>query len=209
MKLAEMPVNVFVDTVASDAPAPGGGSAAALMGALGAGLTAMVACLTQGRKKYADLAPFAAQVQERADGLRSRLVDVMDRDTAAFDQVSAAFALPKDTDEQKAVRSAAIQNGLKACTLTPLECMEISAEAIRLACAFLDHGFNQSSASDLGVAFLSLSAALRGAWLNVKINIGSIKDADFAGAARTEGEALLSEVLPMAEAGYEKILDVL
>ena len=206
MKLADMGVTQFVDTLASDAPAPGGGSAAALMGALGAALTAMVGCLTQGRKKYADYAEYAAQVEQKGDELKARLLDVMDRDTDAFNLVSAAFSMPKETDEEKAARSAAIQEGLKACTETPLECMALGCEAVVLAHDFLEQGFNTSSASDLGVAFLSLSAAIRGAWLNVLINLGSIQDDAFRKDRRAKGEALLSRALPLAEAGYEKIL---
>lgn len=206
MKLAEMTVTQFADSLASDAPAPGGGSAAALMGALGAGLTAMVGCLTQGRKKYAEYADFAARAENRGNELKAKLLDVMERDTAAFNKVSAAFALPKDTEEQKLARSAAIQEGLKACTETPLACMALGCEAVVLAHDFLERGFNTSSASDLGVAFLSLSAAIRGAWLNVLINLGSIKDETFRAERRAKGEALLAKALPLAEAGYEKIL---
>ena len=209
MKLNEMRVQEFVETLASDAPSPGGGSAAALSGAIGAGLAAMVGALTQGRKKYAEFADFAKEVQEKENRLRTSLLDVMDRDTEAFDLVSAAFALPKETEEQKAARSAAIQEGLKGCTETPMACMELCAEAIEIAHAFLEHGFNQSSASDLGVAFLSLRSAMQGAWLNVKINISSIKDASFAEAKRSRGEELLARALPLADEGYEKILELL
>ena len=158
MKLTEMTVTEFVDTLASDAPAPGGGSAAAFAGAVGAGLTAMVACLTQGRKKYAEYAEFAAQVEAKGLALKTRLLDVMGRDTEAFNIVSAAFSLPKETEDQKAARSAAIQAGLKACTQTPMECMELCDDAISLSTELLETGFNLSSASDLGVAALSLKA---------------------------------------------------
>jgi formiminotetrahydrofolate cyclodeaminase len=206
MKLSEMTVKAFADMLASDAPAPGGGSAAALAGAIGAGLTAMVACLTQGRKQYADYAVFAAEAEERGNMLKARLLNVMDQDTEAFNLVSAAFALPKETDEEKSARSAAIQKGLKACTETPLLCMELCAEAITLSTELLEHGFNTSSASDLGVAFLQLGCGIRGAWLNVLINIGSIKDEDFVTAARAKGETLLTHALPLAVEGYEKIL---
>ena len=209
MKLADMTVSDFTKTLASDAPAPGGGSAAALAGAVGAGLTAMVGCLTQGRKKYADFAPFAAEIEEKEQQLRTALLDVMDRDTEAFRLVSDAFALPKETEEQKAARSAAIQNGLKACTQTPLECMRLSVEALKLTQSFLKAGFNQSSASDLGVAFLSLKSAVQGAWLNVLINIGSIKDPEFASACRKEGEELLALSLPLADSGYQEILNII
>ena len=166
----------------------------------------MVGNLTQGRKKYADYAEFAAQVEAKGNELKAQLLDVMDRDTEAFMLVSDAFSLPKATDEEKAARSAAIQAGLKACTKTPMEMMELCAQAAQLAADFAENGFNDSSASDLGVAFLSLSAAIRGAWLNVLINISSIKDQAFADEYRAKGQALLDSTLPLCDAGYEKVL---
>ncbi len=206
MKLADMTVTQFVDTVASDAPAPGGGSVAALEGSIGAALTAMVGCLTQGRKKYAEFAEYAAEVETRGNALKARLLDVMDRDTEAFNVVSDAFGMPKDTDEQKAARSAAIQEGLKGCTKTPMEMMELCADGIALAASLLERGFNDTSASDLGVAFLSLKSGLQGAWLNVLINIGSLKDQAFAAEYRKRGEALLERALPLADAGFAKVV---
>lgn len=209
MKLAELSVRSFAEVLASEAPAPGGGSAAALAGALGAALTAMVACLTQGRKKYAEFAENAARVEAEAKALEARLLDVMDRDTEAFTVVSAAFSMPKETEEQKAARSAAIQAGLRGCTETPLEMMELCAGAIDLTADFLASGYNVSSASDLGVAFLSLKSAMLSAWLNVLINVGSIRDAAFAAACRERGEALLAKALPQADAGYARVLEAL
>ena len=207
MKLAELKVHEFAELVASDAPAPGGGSVAALYGAVGAALTAMVAVLTQGRKKYADYAEHAAEVQAKASELQKRLIDVMDRDTDAFTAVSSAFDMPKDTDEQKAARSAAIQEGLKGCTKTPMEMMELCDETVTLAASLIGR-FNDTAASDLGVALLSLQAGIQGAWLNVLINIGSIKDRAFADEYRAKGEALLAHALPLAEDCYKKILEL-
>ena len=137
MKLADMTVTGFADTVASDAPAPGGGSCAALYGSIGAALTAMVGGLTQGRKKYAEYAEHAAEVEKKGNELKTRLLDVMDRDTEAFNVVSAAFGMPKATDEEKAARSAAIQEGLKGCTKTPMEMMELIDETLTLAQSLL------------------------------------------------------------------------
>ena len=209
MKLADMTVTGFVDTVASDAPAPGGGSVAALEGSIGAGLTAMVAILTQGRKKYAEYAEYAAEVEKKALALKASLLDVMDRDTEAFNVVSAAFSMPKDTDEQKAARSAAIQEGLKGCTRTPMEMMELCADAIALTASLQERGFNDTSASDLGVALLSLKAGIQGAWLIVLINIGSLKDRAFAEDCRKRGEALLERALPIADAGFANIVNLI
>ena len=207
-KLAQLQTAEFVDLLASDAPAPGGGSAAALEGALGAALTAMVCGLTVGKKKYADYQDLAAETQKKAEDLKARFVDVMDRDTEAFNVVSAAFGMPKATDEEKAARSAAIQEGLKGCTKTPFEMMELAAEALELTACVLGKS-NDSAASDLGVSALSLRAAIQGAWLNVLINIGSLKDQELAADYRQKGEALLARALPLADQIYQTVVSAM
>jgi len=198
MKLGDYTVTGFSELLASDAPAPGGGSAAALEAALGAGLVAMVCRLTLGKAQFEPHRDALLAVQERAEALRLALLEVMDRDTEAFLQVSSAFALPKASEEEKAARSAAIQRGLEACTRTPLEVMELAAEALELA-ASLPGRFNENSASDLGVAALSLQAGLQGAWLNVCINVGSLRNQTLAQNCREQGQALLAKALPLAE----------
>ena len=208
MKLADQTVTSFVDLMASDAPAPGGGSAAALEGALGTALTAMVCALTQGKKKYAEYADLTAEVGEKAQMLKAQYVDVIDRDTEAFNAVSAVFAMPKDTDEEKAARSAAMQEALKGCTETPFEMMELAAKALELTDSVVGRS-NLSAASDLGCAALSLKAAIQGAWLNVLINIGGLKDQAFAEQYRSEGETLLKKALPLADSIYAKVLNSL
>lgn len=205
MKLAELKTAEFVDLLASDAPAPGGGSAAALEGALGAALTAMVCSLTIGKKKYAEFEELAAEAQKKAAGLKARFVDVMDRDTEAFNVVSAAFGMPKATDEEKAARSAAIQKGLEGCTKTPFEMMELAVETLELTASILGKS-NDSAASDLGVSALSLRSAIQGAWLNVLINIGSLKNKELAEDYRAKGEALLAKALPLADQIYDTVV---
>ncbi len=205
MKLADLKTSEFVDLLASDAPAPGGGSAAALEGALGAALTAMVCSLTVGKKKYADVQELVEAAQKKALDLKARFVDVMDRDTEAFNVVSAAFGMPKGTDEEKAARSAAIQEGMKGCTKTPFEMMELAVETLELTASILGKS-NDSAASDLGVSALSLRAAIQGAWLNVLINIGSLKDKELAEDYRAKGEALLAKALPLADEIYNTVV---
>lgn len=205
MKLAEMQVTEFVNLMASDAPAPGGGSAAALEGALGAALTAMVCALTVGKKKYADVQELAVESQKKAEELKARFVDVMDRDTEAFNAVSAVFAMPKDTDEQKAARKAAMQEALKGCTKTPFEMMQLACETLELTRSLVGR-LNASAASDLGCSALALRAAIQGAWLNVLINISGIADEAFAAEYRANGQALLDKALPLADEIYEEIL---
>ena len=205
MKLADLKVTEFVDLLASDAPAPGGGSAAALEGAIGAALTAMVCGLTKGKKKFAEFNDLAVEAEVKALALKDRFVDVMDRDTEAFNVVSAAFGMPKETDEEKAARSAAIQKGLEGCTATPFEMMEIAVETLELTDSILGKS-NDSAASDLGVSALSLRAAIQGAWLNVLINIGSLKNKELAADYRAKGEAMLAKALPLADKIYETVL---
>jgi formiminotetrahydrofolate cyclodeaminase len=205
MKLAELKTAEFVDLLASDAPAPGGGSAAALEGALGAALTAMVCGLTVGKKKYAEFQELAEEAQKKATDLKARFVDVMDRDTEAFNVVSAAFGMPKETDEEKAARSAAIQKGLEGCTKTPFEMMELAVETLELTASILGKS-NDSAASDLGVSALSLRSAIQGAWLNVLINIGSLKNKELAEDYRAKGEALLAKALPLADEIYDTVV---
>lgn len=205
MKLAELKTAEFVDLLASDAPAPGGGSAAALEGALGAALTAMVCSLTIGKKKYAEFEETAKAAQAKALDLKARFVDVMDRDTEAFNVVSAAFGMPKATDEEKAARSAAIQKGLEGCTATPFEMMELAVETLELTASVLGKT-NDSAASDLGVSALSLRSAIQGAWLNVLINIGSLKNKELGEDYRKKGEALLARALPLADQIYDAVV---
>ena len=205
MKLAEMTVTQFADVLASDAPAPGGGSTAALEGALGAALTAMVCRLTEGRKKYEEYQEFVLEVKEKATRLQAKFIDVMDRDTEAFMVISNAYGMPKSTDEEKAARSAAIQAGLVKSTETPMEMMELSAETIALTESLLGK-FNTASASDLGVGALTLRTAVQGAWLNVLINIGSLKDKELAESYRAKGQALVDQVVAAADRIYETVL---
>ena len=208
MLLVERTVRDFVDVMASNEPAPGGGSASALCGAQGAGLIAMVCALTEGRKKYAEYEETVKAVRERAEAIKAQFVDVIDRDTEAFNAVSAVFTMPKDTDEEKAARKAAMQAALKGCTLTPYEMMELSCEALELAHSILGK-FNATAASDLGCAALNLRSAIQGAWMNVRINIAGISDEAFVAEYRSKGEALLEKALPLADAVYNELLATL
>lgn len=204
MKLVDMTVKEFTDVLASDAPAPGGGSAAALNGALGAALTAMVSSLTIGRKKYADAEELAKETQAKAADLKDKLIVAIDEDTEAFNVMSAAFGMPKETDEEKAARSAAIQEGLVACIESPLKIMELSADALRLTASVVGK-LNASAASDLGVSTLQLRSAILGAWLNVLINLSSMKDEAKAADYRAKGQAMVDELVPLADKAFKEV----
>ena len=162
MKLCDMTIAQFTQILGSDAPAPGGGSAAALSGAVGVALTTMVAALTVGKEKYAEHDALMQEILDGGEKLRLSLVDVMDRDTEAFNGVSAVFSMPRNTDEEKAARKDAMQAALKACTKTPYAMMEYSLAALELVEQALGRS-NVNAASDLGVADPSLKGAIQGA----------------------------------------------
>lgn len=197
MKLIDMTVSEYLADLASDSPAPGGGSAAALCGAQGAGLAAMVASFTIGRKKFAEFEENAMIVRDAELALTEKLKAQIDKDTEAFNLVAAAFKLPKSTDEEKAARSAAIQAGTLVSTEVPFETMQLALDALKTAEKLLT-GFNDGAASDLGVAAWNLLTCVKGAWLNVCINIGSLKDKEKAEAFRLSGQAILKEAEEIA-----------
>lgn len=204
MELIKLSTFEFVDLLASQAPAPGGGSAAALEGALGTALTVMVCCLTEGRESCAAHQKLAREVKTKALELTAAYLDLIDRDTQSFRAVSAAYKMAKGTEEEKSARSAAIQAGLKGCTEPPFRMMELAAEALELTASLLGKS-NASAVSDLGVSALSLRAAVQGAWLNVLINISSMKDRALAEDYRQRGEALLARALPLADRIYDSV----
>jgi formiminotetrahydrofolate cyclodeaminase len=204
MELSELTVRSFANLLGSDAPAPGGGSAAALAGSLGAALSAMVSALTLGRKKYLDYQELAQEGFDRATAMKNAFLEAMEKDTEVFNGFSAAMGMPKETPEEKALRSAAMQAALKLCIESPLRMMEISYEAMKLTQELLGKT-NANALSDLGVAALMLGTAVQGAWLNVLINLGSLKDEAAAAAYRTKGEELLHDTLTLSRVVYEKV----
>ena len=204
MELSELTVRSFANLLGSEAPAPGGGSAAALAGSLGAALAAMVSALTLGRKKYAEVQELAQEGFDGASRLKEDFLEAMEQDTEVFNAFSAAMALPRETPEQKAARQAAMQRALIPCIESPLRMMELSKEAVMLTVRLLGKT-NVNALSDLGVAALMLSAAVQGAWLNVLINLGSLKDETVARAFRIQGQSLLNDTLYLSKLVYEKV----
>ena len=188
--LIEKSVTSFLDELASNSPAPGGGSVAALSGALGGALTSMVCNLTIGKKKYLDVEADMKNVLRQSEDLRRRFTVLIDKDTHAFNKVMEAFSLPKETDDQKALRSAAIQEATKEAALVPLEVMKHVIDGLALAKTVAEKG-NANSASDAGVSAIMLGAAMEGAALNVQINLSSIQDTDFVGWKIEEVASLL------------------
>jgi glutamate formiminotransferase/formiminotetrahydrofolate cyclodeaminase len=188
--LVSLPVDRFVDEVSSESPAPGGGSVAALAGSLAAGLSAMVANLTVGKKGYETAWDELSAVAERAQAVKDRLVRAVDEDTDAFNQAMAAMRMPKGTPEEQAARNAALEAGYQQAARVPLETAKACLEAMGLALVVAEQG-NANSASDAGVAALMARAGVEGAVLNVLINLGSVKDEAFKQACR-EGTGQLA-----------------
>lgn len=188
--LTDRTIHSFLDELASSSPAPGGGSVAALSGALGAALTSMVCSLTIGKKKYADVEGEMESVLQKSEELRRTFAQLIDTDTQAFNKVMEAFGLPKETDGQKALRTAAIQEAAKEAALVPLGVMKHVIDTLALAKVVAEKG-NINSASDAGVSALMLHAAAEGAALNVQINLNSITDTEFTGWHGEEVASLL------------------
>jgi formiminotetrahydrofolate cyclodeaminase len=176
--IQDMSIQQFLDALASKSSTPGGGSAAAIMGAMGAALASMVCNLTIGKKNYEAVSAEHKAMLEESEKLRRRLMGMVKADVDVFDQVMAAYGMPKDTEVQKQARAEAIQTALKAATDVPLECACACAEIVRLCRPLAEKG-NKNVISDAGVAVLAAYAALRSAALNVYINIGGIKDEAF------------------------------
>jgi glutamate formiminotransferase / formiminotetrahydrofolate cyclodeaminase len=175
-RLAGLTVRGFCDELGSDSPAPGGGSVAALCGAMSGALSSMVAALTFGKKGYTEHNALMEEVGQRGQELEAALLAAVDRDTDAFDAVMAAMRLPRASDEQKQERQHCIEAANKAATLVPLEVLEHCAELCDLAATVAGKG-NQSSLSDAGVAGLMAQAAAAGTHYNVLINLKGLEDA--------------------------------
>ena len=208
MKLVEMTVSSYLDLLNSDAPAPGGGSASALCGAQGAALVSMVAGLTIGKKKYPDDQELCAEVAKKASELKDALLIQVDKDTEAFNLVSAAFKLPKDTDEQKAARSKAIADATLVATEVPFKTMKLCLETLNYTKSLIGHS-NTNAASDLGVSALNLITCMKGAWLNVLINLGGVKDEAKAKDFRIKGEEMVATAQKAADEIYKATLEIL
>lgn len=206
--LALNTVSDFIDHVASDSPAPGGGSVSALGAALGAALTAMVCRLTIGKKKYEDVQAEMIETLGQADELRAKLTSLIDQDTEAFNKVMSAFGMPRGTDEEKQRRSDAIQDATREATLVPLEAMKLAEKALVLARVVAEKG-NVNSISDAGVAGLMIRAACEGAAMNVRINLATLKNASFVEETRTLMNAISTNVDVHAEAVRARVESVL
>ncbi len=187
--LTDLTVKDFLDKVAGSDPVPGGGSIAALNGSIASALGAMVANLTIGKKKYAEYEEQMQQIATLATERMQQFIADIDRDSDAYDRVFACFKMPKETDEEKAARSAAIQEATKYAAQVPMEVARAALGLMDMLADVARHG-NQNAVTDACVAMMSARTAVLGAVLNVRINLGSLKDADFAARMQAEADEL-------------------
>ncbi|MCQ2546344.1 MAG: cyclodeaminase/cyclohydrolase family protein [Clostridia bacterium] len=204
MKLIDMQVKEYLDILISDEPAPGGGSVSALAGAQGAALMSMVCDLTTMKKKYADDHALCEELKIEARQLYADLTAAIDKDTDAYNLVAAAFKMPKETDEEKAARKQAIADGTLEATKVPFSVMQMGMKGLELADRLYGH-FNTNCASDYGVGVLNFMACIKGAWLNVKINLPGVKDEAFAAACEAEGREIMAKGEEIARRLYGEI----
>lgn len=204
-KLIDLTVKGFADETSRESPAPGGGTISAYMGALGAALGTMVANLSSHKAGWDDRWEEFSTWAERGQAIQAELMTLVDEDTEAFNRIMAAFGLPKGTDEEKAARTAAIQEATLFATEVPLHTMQASIKVFELCRAMAEEG-NPNSVSDAGVGVLAARAAVLGAGLNVKINAGGLKDRTVADRLVGQANALIAQA-NQAEAEIMKIVE--
>ncbi len=202
--IKESAIDKFLDDLASSKATPGGGGAAAIIGAMGAALSSMVCNLTIGKKKYAEVEEEMKVLLAKSEALRERLTSMIQDDVAAFDAVMGAYGMPKETDADKEKRGEAIQKALKLATDVPLACCYAAREVIDVSAEVAAKG-NLGVISDAGVAVLAAYAALRSAALNVYTNAKIITDKAYADAKLKELETLLAGAEGVTEEAYELV----
>src|SRR5438874_7919021 len=201
--LAKMNLREFCNETLSDSPAPGGGSVAALMGALGASLGGMVANLSAGKRGWDDKLEYFSNWAVTAQQLKDELLSLVDEDTAAFNKVMDSFALPKESAVEKTARSAAIEAATKYAAEVPLKVMETASKSYALLAEMAEKG-NPASISDVGVGALATRTCIEGAALNVRINLGQLKDEEF----KSDLQEKLRKISADSEAQFKAIIQV-
>ena len=204
MDLTQLSCEDFLSQLASKAPVPGGGGAAALVGAAGVALGNMVGNLTTGKKKYAAVEEEILVLNARAEALRKRLEALVQADADAFTPLAAAYGLPRETPEQQARKAAVLAEALDGACAVPLDIMAACCEGIRLAADYAEKG-SVLARSDAGCAALFCKAAIQAAGLNVKVNTRLMADKARADALEARAEQLLAEFVPQADRVYQTV----
>lgn len=196
----------FIDELASSAPTPGGGGASAYCGALASALASMVANLTVGKKKYADVEADMIVMLEKLATVRERLLELVEEDAEAFKPLAAAYRMPKSTPEEEVAKNAALQAALADACEVPLEIMRTCARVVEMSEFLAQHG-SRLALSDVGVGALFAKAALNGASLNVFANVVSMDDKERAGAYRHEAITLMNVWSERADMVFARVLN--
>jgi glutamate formiminotransferase/formiminotetrahydrofolate cyclodeaminase len=196
--LLDLNLREFANELSMDSPAPGGGSTAALCGALSAALSSMVSNLTVGKKGYEDVQKDVKKFAVAAQSLKDEFLRAVDLDTMAFNKVMDAFKMPKKTDEQQEEKARAMEEASQEATLVPMRVLEKSIEALKLAKEVALKG-NKNSLSDAGVAGLTARAAAEGAYYNIKINLPGLEDADFKSKIKKQATALVKKATQLGD----------
>ena len=205
---AQKSIVEFLDELASKAPVPGGGSSAALGGALAAGLVSMVCNLTLGKKRYANVEEEIRDILARSERLRGELIELLEEDVQVYSRVSKAYKMPRETEEEKRARAEAIQAALKEATDVPMRVAKACVEVLEMCTPLAEKG-NVMAVSDAGVAALLAEASLRSAALNVLINLGAIKDEAFVAENRAKLDALLEGKSELKEGVLDLVMSKL
>ena len=203
--LADLTIKDFLAETAGSAPVPGGGSISALNGAIAAALTEMVAHLTVGKKKYADVEEEIWELKGKCDQLQKDFLRLIERDAEVFEPLSKAYGMPKETEEEKAEKARVMAIVLKDACSVPMEIMEKCCEALDLIKEFAAKG-SKLAISDAGVAATFCKAALKGASLNVYINTKSMADREYAEELNAKADAMLEKYCKLADETFDSVL---
>jgi len=202
--LIEKSCKDFVEVLASKEPVPGGGGAAALVGAIGMALGNMVGNLTVGKKKYKDVEAEVYTIMEKATKLQQSLLSMVDGDAEVFGEVAKVYSMPKNTPEEKVTREEAMERALKLACSVPMDIIRTTVEAIKLQARLCEIG-SIMALSDVGVGVLCLKAALISGKLNVIINLNGIKDENFVSEVNREMNSLVEEGIKIADETYARV----
>jgi glutamate formiminotransferase/formiminotetrahydrofolate cyclodeaminase len=201
-----MSVREFSDETASESPAPGGGSVSAYMGSLGAALGTMVANLSSHKRQWDDRWEEFSEWAEKGIALQDQLTKLVDEDTDAFNKIMDAFKLPKQTDEEKKARNKAIQEATKNAILVPFRIMETAYQSLEVIKAMVEIG-NPNSVTDAGVGALAVRSAVKGAFMNVRINAKDLDDEEFVEDILKKGQKIEKETEEMEKAIINMVED--
>ena len=204
MKYAQIPCDQFVDATFSKEPVPGGGGVSAIVGALGVALGGMVCNLTTGKKKYAEYEEDIQRIMKDAEVLKNQLMDMIDQDAENFLPLSKAYGLPRETDEEKAYKAQVMEDCLKVACSVPIDIVKTAFEAIKLHEELAVKG-SKLALSDVGVGVALLRSAILGGWLNVLININSIKDEQYVADVRKELVPMIEEGTKLCDKLYDDV----